>query len=206
MDNTFNGQQPNNNMTYDQQPMQTNQQPFSGQQFQGISSQPIAPPAGQPQKKNTLIYVIVAIVAVIIVLILGVLIGKGMAPDNGTTTAPTTNGQTTSTDTTTTPANSGAGSPVAILDAKELKDTYDNVNFKQYIGKKITITNVMAYINDDGSISLSPGLLSFFSVSCDNAQALGLVSSEWYTITGVLDSSTVLASSYHLSNCTAVKQ
>lgn len=206
MDNSFNEQSPNNNIAYGQQPSQPNSQLIGSQQFQGISSQPNTAPMAPAQKKNTLVYAIIAIVAVIVAIIVGVLIGKGMASNNGATDAPAVSGQATSTTTPPASSSSDSGTSVTTLDAKELKDTYDSVNFKQYIGKKITIINLMAYLNDDGTVSLSPGLMSFFGVSCDNVQTLNLASSEWYTITGVLNSSTILASSYHLSNCTATQQ
>lgn len=216
MDNTQNGNYPNG-----QQPSIISSGSEAQQQYPNFAGQPMPAPIQNQQygkQKNPLIYIIPAVAVGAIALIIGLAVGKGMSQpgDQSAQISGSTNqsGQNSSSSTQTpdstnnSASNSGSniGAPVVTLDAKELKDNYNDVNFSQYIGKTITLKNILAYHNDDGTISLSPGLMSFFGISCSNDTALNLENNEWYTITGVLSNNTRIASHYYLTNCTAVKQ
>ena len=163
---------PNNNI---QNPIQPNTTNNINQTQQNIPNSERNTP---PQKKINLIIIVIA---VIICLFIIIKIFGGKSNDNG-------NLQNNS--------YSNNQSIYTTVSGKDFWDATDENYYKQFIGKKITITDLTIY---QGSMMYKTGL----SVTCKNESSLSLTEGTTVSVTGnVEDNFTNSTYSLTLSNCT----
>ncbi len=184
--NDFNNNFDNNN--------QNNNSNINNNNGQNIN-QPM--PNQQPNnKKNNTNTIIIIIVLVLVIVLVGYMIFLKVNSNNNINNNQTEN-------------NNNTNEPTTIYKTISSKDLYDNNTigsnfYKEYINKKVTITDLVVGIDGDLITLSAPGLRSFH-VYCDNASSMGLTNGNTISVTGVVYENTPWSSdnNFYMKNCTS---
>ncbi len=93
----------------------------------------------------------------------------------------------------------------ATISSKELANSVSTDNYKEYINKKITITDLIVSAGEDKNFIHSPGF-TYFYVSCENEDSLEIQDGDKISITGIVkDDIFTNSANFIMKNCSVSK-
>ncbi len=202
MNNNYNNQMGN------QDPNMMNQQFYNNQQFNNQGGQNI-PNTGQSNnpKNNNSILIIIGIIAVLVIGIGAFCLGSSLSNNDEKNSSDKDKVQEKKEDNKDNKTDSDKELTLyKTVSSKDLADLIGTDSYKEYLNKKITITDLEVSISDDTTILKVPGLVSYFYVLCDNVDSLEIKDGDAISITGIVeDSAFTNSGTFRMKSCSVSK-